>query len=323
MAQIDKHARRVIVWAGEETHLTSKIIDLLSEFATIYKSVESQINDGHLTNFNFPAHIQDRLRATHLNDGTTLGQFLESSFWGSLEVFSSRAPSSADFGPSKRLPIARSQKTTILFGSQSLESLLFCSAIRLLYGCDYFMVNLRSNTFDMVWNIYNHSRIPSSGQSLLSLLFYTSGQLVSDQRDRIFALLGLADDATLSHFAGIDYSCSIGQVFFAACKCIALESRTLIYLAWNKMYAQAQVRTGASWIPSFNCSQSVPATKVNMEKFMGGLNVEFQDSALCRQGFVFDIISSAYRNFSLENLKSMILEDYRNCENPTCWYHRG
>ena len=200
----------------------------------------------------------------------------------------------------------------------------FYRAARLILGCSFLYPDLKPDELDILQQIYSRWRLTEKNQSLWGCLIFIRGQLVSDRRDLVFAVLGLVKTGDLKHLAGIDYTCSVGQIFFAAFKCVSLEEHTLDYLVWNTSVCDlSNDQLTPSWVPwiNTNYSQDIPATDFELDKHFGQLTIGFENTTLCTQGFLFDTISHAHQNFSLDNLRSIILEAYAQCQMPTAAFN--
>ncbi|KAF4633061.1 hypothetical protein G7Y89_g5057 [Cudoniella acicularis] len=142
---------------------------------------------------------------------------------------------------------------------------------------------------------------------------------VTDQRDRIFALRGLLGSAAKANLSHLDHSCSPGEVFMAATKCMISEGNNLNYLQFkNSLCArktEPRIPTWVLWLNPNSIKYSTPlpaALSISKAQF-SRFTVQTKGRTLVTRGFVFDVVSHAYENFSRSNIPSIVQQAYMKC----------
>ena len=132
----------------------------------------------------------------------------------------------------------------------------------------------------------------TSGETLLQLLHRHRKCLAKDTRDKIYALLGLADDVNTGILQITPrYNVSSDLVYIDAAKSIIKSSQTLDLLSTPRVSVQSQVGNMPSWVPDWSVSDDAHWFYDMFDSACGSTHsARFSGNLLELDGVVFDEI---------------------------------
>lgn len=211
MRSIYRSAERVLIWIGEATYDTDEVIDHL-------KRLEKD-NESYWTS-SWDA-IEDDLTGDRRN---LLGEGLESLLrrdWFKRVWIIQEA--------------ANAEVAEMVWGSRSISSSIFSCAPSLL---DVIPEPHCQVILDiMPGPLRNRSWWSTEQRDLSTMLIKFQGSMAADERDKVYALLGIASDTSETGFLKADYNKDVEDVIFEAVSFILnfrqLSSPTSRFFSWT------------------------------------------------------------------------------------------
>ncbi|KAJ4259728.1 hypothetical protein NW762_007659 [Fusarium torreyae] len=245
MRRIYAEARQVLVWLGQGTATSERAFKYLLEGPRFYTSWES-------VGYNFM--IEPHRTHHYVEDLVCLRKLLERPWFRRLWVLQE---------------VAYGRKVILVAGNQAVSWDLFARSVQRLYRSGWILdkssekAQIGAAAVIEMENIRQSQQFPQSGphrsyRSLLSVLLATHSGECSDARDRIYAVLNLADDYDPQidvEALGPDYDLDPREIFTKFARwCIGRKDLGILSCttrAGAKMDEQLEINALPSWVPDW------------------------------------------------------------------------
>lgn len=214
MGTIYSNAGQVTVWVGEELPQTREACYLLWPLSY-------SISDQDLDIGPYPEDFQNKLKILELADGTSLKDLSQHIIWPIvMDLFASRSVFQR-LWIVQEIVLAPESRITILCGSVPIRWSFFCRAASLILCCSFLRKITTPQRLILISIVVRCKIQRSHRYGVLSLwfaIYFTLTYKVKDDKDRVFALLGLLPEIIRARFdnlsyqnSGRDFSCRYGE----------------------------------------------------------------------------------------------------------------
>ena len=244
-----KGADRVIVWLGKDNGDARKAFEGLQDLATIHPKSDYKIKAS-----------TSRGRADALDNLLTRGWFLR--IWVIQELVCAR-------------------KATIMCGNQSMEWERFLDFARTIREEGSYISSLSVALMVTLDNLnqigyQKEQRCLGKQSSLLDLLFTFRECQASDLRDKIFALVGLADGQTIAACTP-DYSKDVSEIYRNLASHLIITERNPDILTFCVAPTEGQSLSLPSWVPDWSQPQKYkPSPYIRPDAYKASAGTSFK-----------------------------------------------
>ncbi|PVH80279.1 hypothetical protein DL98DRAFT_459952 [Cadophora sp. DSE1049] len=316
MSSIYKNASRVIVWLGEELAGTSDAWSLMIPLAEQVDNFNVHANDDNM----------ERYESTIVGPGLVLKDLPQHPAWDDiLDIFASRTVFSRLWTLQETCLAPRNQ-ILLLCGGVEMAWETFSDIASILWRCfllwDHLFTstekNKRSGIFmNVLMRRLFQKEIPLPKKDLQDVLMACMHVLVTDQRDRVFGVLGLFDDDTRMTFSHLGYHNTPGEIFRRATEAIVDDGKGLKYLlcipAVRGENSNSMLEV-PSWVWMLECWRTEDhlhhsEMKNKLPEFIyTNPKPVIRGDELLAQGLVFDTITVSSPNISPKNFEDLLLD---------------
>lgn len=165
------------------------------------------------------------------------------------------------------------------------------------------------------------------GLNLWDVFFASQSSAVTDKRDYVYGIIGMADPVRFPTRRRVDYTKSIEEVFTEATMWIILEEQKLVPLNWICVVPAIRPITNMpSWALYFEengPSLTSPGFRFLFDKVTCPARITISENVLTVHGFVLDIVASASENFTHEKIATQISEAYNSISSSQAYGNIG
>ena len=319
MSYIYKNASRVIVWLGEDRVGTSDAWKLLQPLSKHVGEFRLHANDDN----------KELYESTLVAPGLILKDLPQHPAWEDiLDIFSSRTVFTR-LWTLQETCLAPRDHISLLCGGVEMPWDTFSNIASILWRCFLLWEHLftqteknkRSGIFmSILMRRLLQKEVPLPKRYLQDVLMAGTHVLVTDQRDRVFGVLGMFGDDMRAAFEQMGYHNSPAEIFRATTQVIVDHGKGLKYLlcvpavpSWNSK--SNSLRECPSWVWTLEywrtedhlhhseMKNKLPAL-LREEKYPKPV---IQGDELLCHGLIFDTVTVAAPNISPENFDGMLL----------------
>ncbi|KAH6665833.1 hypothetical protein B0J14DRAFT_491853 [Halenospora varia] len=320
LQNVYQNASKIVVQLQGRRALSAEAFSLLPRLAEIYALLPS--NRKSSDSFESESDLGDTeisIRTLQVNNDSSLEQLPQTRLWPALVELLGPTPVHSQLIMALQIALASKTKTVVMCGSLSHSWETFRQASAIFRNCSFLRASPTSTHNDSLFDNSRHWTLVMDGQNIYQHILMTMLHDVADPRDRVFALLGFLNSNLRSKLTHLDHTCTPGEAFMAATKCVLSQANTLDFLRHkNSVCAgknEPRVPTWVLWLDSSSIKYSnslPPALSISKAQF-SRFTVETKGRTLITRGFIFDTVSHAYSNFSSRNIHSIVRQAYMKC----------
>jgi len=242
MGKIYRHSDKTVVWLGEGTRQTDMGMDfmhtLVDEKAAIVRNNEKK--GGSRT---VPANLNDAEK------WTALAAVFDRTWWRRVWTLQ-------EFIIAPRLDF--------YCGTKRISRTRLKNALYSIWNCSPGEGLIRDESWNPAWTRrrlhqwYQHDEYWDK-MGLLALMAYSSSCAVTDPRDRIYGLLGLATESDVAMVGKPTYAYDAGAIYIALVKAFIDTYQSLDIICFAQLFTQWSTRAKGgldlpSWVPDWSLS---------------------------------------------------------------------
>lgn len=311
MREIYSRAGHVTMWVGEELPRTREAYHLLFPLRNLRQLLYGLVSKQ---SFEYSKDTEEKLKQREIADGTFLGDISTHPLWPAIvDLWTSRTVFQR-LWTVQEIALAPEGRIDILCGTVSIEWTFFHTVAGVLLACKFCYNHLDDDRILSLIIIRRQlQRREHSGFDFLVALVGAIACTTMDDKDRVFAILGLISNPDRARLEHLNYSSSLEDISRAVMEISLHDDLFLRLLGWN-----SSVNVGGedpdqpSWLlqlGEFNFEVKLPGSGIEgLESFQTLHSSEIAGPVLTARGFVFDTVRSACSNFSAENIKRTLLD---------------
>lgn len=245
MDEIYKSAESVVIWLGEASESSHLAFQLLSRLANLWPKVPPAPDP---TSYPDLSSSISKMELPSEAEWAALGDLWIRPYWTRVWVI-------------QELSFAN-MSSVFMCGSDLLSVADVAMAETALYQCrtnlpGFALHKAIQYVPDLLW-LSREARSKSFRMDLQDILELSVLFSASDPRDRIFALLGIADTRSGAHTLEAIYSpaYSLSAASIDACHYLLVSCKTLDFLCRHRL--KRPLQDGGSWLPNYSCVGSGP-----------------------------------------------------------------
>jgi Heterokaryon incompatibility protein (HET) len=314
MSKIYSHAKRVLVWIGEEKTLTREAFGILPVLAMYFeKSVEPL---GELDENNDWRIIR---QSSMLVDGDRIEQLTQEECWPSvLELLTSRTYFTR-LWTVQEVALSQERETLVICGNVFTTWAVFHRAAGMILHCAFLRKSAKDQA--ILGNIFNQRNIQKNFHdntlTIWDCVHLTCIREFFDLRDRYFGLLGLFNNEIRSQLAHIDYNRSAPEEIYQASAMLLIRRERHLYhfRLLNSTPAVNKLSKLSTWALRFDhIAPWLLPTFPSILELLIGEDPVVEGMVLYAEGLILDTVVHVSDNFSEQNLRAQVLEAYDQLE---------